>query len=116
LWPGEGREGRGGGDGVGDEPRVCDLGEQDERGPGRKALLGRAGELQREPGLPRSAGAGEGQQPGVVEQRRQLRELASSSDERARVDREPARTIGWAEPGELLAELRDQLGELLPAA
>ena len=104
------------GDGVRHEPRIGQRGELDERRAVRVGRLGGAGELEREPRLAGAAGPGERQQAGVAEQRAQLGELAPAADERARVGREPARPVRGPEGGELLGELRGQLGELVAPA
>ena len=77
--------------------------------------LGGTGQLERQPRLAHAAGAGEGQHARPAQQRLQVGELAAAPDERARVRRQRRSLVGGAraEGGELGAELRGQLRELL---
>ena len=98
-------------DRVRDESWIRDGCELDERGARLVRRLDRAGKLEREPRLPDAAGARQRQNTRVPEQRIQLRELALSTDERARI-RGQAERCRRAERRRLLGERGGQLREL----
>jgi len=101
---GQGAHIEGGGDGVGHEPAIGQVGKLHHHGAIDERRLEDAGELESEPGLADTAGARQSQQPRPSEQRPQLGQLPGATDERT--------DVGWqtAEASRCqLVELGDEL-------
>src|SRR5262249_10840646 len=107
--PGERLHVESGRDGRGDGGRAGGRRPEEDR-PVGKGLLDGAGELERKPGLPGAAGAGQRQHATTTEEGLQLAELVTAPDEGARVGGEPEAAVRDVE---LLERRRQSAGELL---
>ena len=80
------------GDGLDDQGRLADRREFDEPDAVVVRADLRGGGLDREPGLARAAGPGQGQCPGAVQEPLDLVDLAFATDETAQLDRQVVRS------------------------